>query len=78
MIMTETLAMVAGGAVIGLMAVRAATRVIASMLFGVTASDPLTIAGAIALIAAVAAMAGYLPARRARRVSPVVALREDG
>lgn len=52
------------------------TRSIASFLYGVTASDPRTLAAAVTLFAAVAAVAGYLPARRAWWLDPMVALRE--
>ena len=54
-----------------------ATRLIANWLFGVGSSDPATIVAAAALMAAIAAAAGLIPARRASRVDPVVALRHD-
>jgi ABC-type antimicrobial peptide transport system permease subunit len=50
---------------------------IASLLFGVTDKDPLTMALAAMLLLAVAAFAGWLPARRASRVDPMVALRHE-
>ena len=52
-------------------------RLIGSQLYGVTAGDPVTIAGAAGLLLAVALLAGYLPARRATRVNPVLALRYE-
>ncbi|MFZ0799599.1 MAG: hypothetical protein WCA13_05120 [Terriglobales bacterium] len=51
------------------------TRLIAGMLFGITATDPLTFAAVAALLAAVAFLANYLPARRGASVDPMVALR---
>jgi putative ABC transport system permease protein len=65
------------GLSLGLAAAFALSRFIASQLFGVTATDPLTYAGVALLLAAVALIACYLPARRAARTEPVVALRCD-
>ena len=65
------------GVAVGLPAAWAATRLISSMLFGLTATDPLTIVTATALLTSVALLAGYLPAWRASRVNPVVALRYE-
>ena len=67
---------VVGGAA-GLVAALGATRAIRSMLFGVTPLDPVSFAAAPALLAAVALLACYLPARRATRVDPLVALRDE-
>jgi ABC-type antimicrobial peptide transport system permease subunit len=65
------------GVIIGLGAALGATRLVASLLYEVTPNDPLTIALASMLLLTVAALAGYLPARRASRVDPMVALRHD-
>jgi putative ABC transport system permease protein len=62
---------IAAGAVLSL----AITRLISGMLFGITATDPLTFAGVAALLGTVAFLANYLPARRASKVDPMVALR---
>jgi len=62
---------IAAGAVLSL----AMTRLISGMLFGITATDPLTFAGVAALLGTVAFLANYLPARRASKVDPMVALR---
>ncbi|MCP4898372.1 MAG: ABC transporter permease [bacterium] len=64
------------GVVIGLVGAWALTRLMASMLFGVSATDPLVYAGVSAIILGVSIVASYIPARRAARVSPVEALRE--
>ena len=65
------------GAVIGLGAAAGLTRLMSSLLFGVTALDPLTYAGVAAILIAAAALASYLPARRATRVDPLDALRAE-
>jgi putative ABC transport system permease protein len=52
-------------------------RLLSSLLFGIGASDPLTIAVAIALLSAVAIIAAYIPARRATQVDPITALRYE-
>ena len=74
-ILRESLMMAAAGIAIGVPATLAVTRLIATRLFGVSATDPLTMGGGCVLMIAVAALAGFLPARRASRVDPMVALR---
>ena len=67
----------AAGAALGLAASAAASRALAALLFGVSPHDTLTLAGAVALVSAGALLASVLPARRALRVDPVVALRDE-
>jgi ABC-type antimicrobial peptide transport system permease subunit len=55
----------------------AAGRLVASQLYGLKTSDPLTLSAAIGLLVAVASLAAYLPARRASKVDPMVALRYE-
>jgi putative ABC transport system permease protein len=77
LVLAEGMAPVGLGGVVGVLAALAVTRAIRSLLFGVTPLDPLSLAAAPALLAAVALVACYLPARRAVRVDPIVALREE-
>src|SRR5262249_3549519 len=65
------------GAAIGIVAGLALTRWMASLLYGITAHDPATFVGVAALVAIVSFLACYIPARRAMRVDPIVALRYE-
>ncbi|MEN3368362.1 MAG: hypothetical protein V7609_505 [Verrucomicrobiota bacterium] len=65
------------GLAIGLMAAFGVTRIMASLLFGVSATDPVTYLGLAALLGAIAFLACYIPARRATKVNPVTALRAE-
>src|SRR5260370_16028751 len=76
-VLKESLTLVVAGIAIGIPLALAATRLIASRLFGVGASDPANIAIAILLLLTVAALAGFLPAWRASKVNPMVALRYE-
>jgi predicted permease len=77
MALRETVLLVIVGIAIGVPAALAAGRLISTLLFGVSTSDPLTVGGAIALMIAVAISAGFVPARRASKVDPMVALRYE-
>jgi predicted permease len=77
MVMRDSLVLVTLGIVFGVVVVLAAGRVVATLLFGVAPSDPLTMGIAIVLMVLVSGVAGYLPARRAARIDPMEALREQ-
>jgi ABC-type antimicrobial peptide transport system permease subunit len=68
---------VAAGVILGLAGAFALTRFMESLLFGITPTDPVTFATVAVLLASIAAVASYLPARRATRVDPVAVLRES-
>jgi putative ABC transport system permease protein len=65
------------GAAVGTVAALGLTRLMAAQLFGVSAHDPVTFAGVAVLLVVVAIAACYVPARRAMRIDPIVALRHD-
>lgn len=77
LVLADGVNMVALGVAIGLVAAFALTRLIARMLFGVNAHDPLSFASVAGLLVLVAMLACYLPARRAIKVDPMVALRHE-
>jgi predicted permease len=77
MVLGQGIRTAAVGVAIGIAGALALTRLMQSMLFGVTANDPLTFAGAAIVLSAVALLACYVPARRAMRVDPMVALRHE-
>jgi predicted permease len=77
MMLRESLALVCLGVVCGVAAANGSSRLVATMLFGLTPTDPLTYAAAAALLIAVALLASFLPALRASRLEPTEALREE-
>jgi len=77
MILRETLLLTLAGLLVGIPCALAASHFVGHLLFGVSANDPVTLAAVAFTLAAVAAFAGFLPARRAMRVDPVIALRHE-
>jgi predicted permease len=77
MILEQGLSLTLAGVAIGLVIAIAGGRLVASLLFGVSPTDPITIGGVIALIATVALIACFVPGHAATRVDPMVALREE-
>jgi putative ABC transport system permease protein len=77
LVVGESVAMAMVGVVIGIGASFALTHLLAKMLYGVTVHDPITLAGCAILLVSVALAASCVPARRAMRVDPLVALRDE-
>jgi len=77
MILRETLLLTLAGLLVGVPCALAASHLIGHLLFGVSANDPLTLATVAFILAAVATLAGYIPARRAMQVDPMLALRHE-
>jgi len=77
MIMGESLGLVLAGVGLGIVGAAVATRLIAGQLFGVATLDPVSFVGAVVVLVAVSALAGYWPARRASRVDPSAALQHE-
>ena len=77
LVLRQALSLTSAGIAIGLASAAGVTQFLASMLFGVKATDPLTYIAAVALLGVAALGASYIPARRAMRVDPIVALRYE-
>jgi putative ABC transport system permease protein len=74
LVMRESMLLVIAGVTIGLALAVAASRLVATLLFGLAPTDAITMVLAMSVMVLVSAIAGYLPARRAARVDPMVAL----
>jgi predicted permease len=77
MVLRETLFLVVAGLVLGVPTAMLAARLISNQLFGLNPSDPLTLITAAVVLSVVALLAGYVPARKASRVDPLIALRYE-
>ena len=77
LVLRQGMSLAAVGATLGILGAFALTRLLSGLLFGVTPTDPLTYAAAPAILLAVAALACWIPARRAAAIDPVRALRQD-
>jgi len=77
MVVGDAMFVATGGVLVGLAGAFALTRLMNTLLFGVTATDPLTFAGVATALFVVTSLASYLPARRAAPVSPLEALRYE-
>jgi putative ABC transport system permease protein len=77
MVLRQGLELTVGGAILGLLGAVALTRVMATLLFGVSTMDVVTFSAVPVLLIGTAMMASYIPALRATRVDPVVALRDE-
>jgi ABC-type antimicrobial peptide transport system permease subunit len=76
-VVKATLQLALIGIAIGTIASFAVSRLIASLLFGTNPTDPVTFAGMVVVLGTIALLAGYTPARRASRINPTVALRNN-
>jgi ABC-type antimicrobial peptide transport system permease subunit len=77
MILGQGMQLVGVGVVIGLAAAFGLTRLLAGLLFGVKAGDPLTFGAVAIILTAVALLAAFVPAQRATRIDPILALRQE-
>jgi ABC-type antimicrobial peptide transport system permease subunit len=77
MVLKEALGLIAGGIVIGIPIAMAASSLVAASLSGLTANDPATLAAATVILTVAGLLAAWVPARRAAKIDPMIALRQD-
>lgn len=76
-VLGQTMVLAAAGLAVGLPAAWLASTAMQGLLFGIAPSDPVTFGGVVLVVAVVAGLAGYVPARRASSIDPAVALRSE-
>jgi ABC-type antimicrobial peptide transport system permease subunit len=77
MVFRQSFTLVLAGVGVGILASAGVTRLLATMLYGIGSTDVVTYAGVVGLLIVAAALASYIPARRAMTVDPMVALRYE-
>ena len=77
LVLKQGMVLAAGGVALGVILALLLGQIVSTLLFGVSGRDPLTLAGVSAVLTIVALAACYIPARRAARVDPLIALRDE-
>ena len=77
LVLRDILRLIAIGSLVGVLASVQLARYVESLIFGLEPHDPMTIAGSVAVLGLIGLIAGYVPARRAARIDPILALRAE-